>query len=285
MPTLFLFKALKMSLELLFNETHNLPNIPKVVQELIGNFNNPDINVDEISKKVQMDQVISAKVMRLANSARYGAGRSIPSIDSAIVMLGFDTLKTLIVASGVTGAFKDIPGFDKKQFWRNSFLTASICKLISKHTKVDAETAFTCGMMHNIGELLIHIVHEESAVKIDTLVESGENRAELQDEKYDYNYTQVGYGLAKRWNFPEEVLIGIRQQDNPLDFDDLSALAATIYLAKYLNKAFETDKEKEVIVSEFPNNISKLLNIDLLSFFEDVVELTEAEDDIDSLLN
>lgn len=274
-----------MSLELLFNETHNLPNIPKVVQELIENFNNPDINVDEISKKVQMDQVISAKVMRLANSARYGAGRSIPSIDSAIVMLGFDTLKTLIVASGVTGAFKDIPGFDKKQFWRNSFLTASICKLISKHTKVDAETAFTCGMMHNIGELLIHIVHEESAVKIDTLVESGENRAELQDEKYDYNYTQVGYGLAKRWNFPEEVLIGIRQQDNPLDFDDLSALAATIYLAKYLNKAFETDKEKEVIVSEFPNNISKLLNIDLLSFFEDVVELTEAEDDIDSLLN
>ena len=62
-----------------------------------------------------------------------------------------------------------IPGFDKKQFWRDSFLTASICKLISKHTNVDTETAFTCGMMHNIGELLIHIVHEESAVKIDKL--------------------------------------------------------------------------------------------------------------------
>ena len=276
---------LTMSLESLFNETHNLPNIPKVVQELIENFNNPDINADDISKKVQMDQVISAKVMRLANSARYGAGRSIPSIDSAVVMLGFDTLKTLVVASGITGAFKDIPGFDKKQFWRDSFLTASICKLISKHTKVAAETAFTCGMMHNIGELLIHIVHEESSVKIDNLVASGASRVDLQENQYGYNYTQVGYGLAKRWNFPEEILLGIRQQDKPLDFDELSSLSATIYLAKYLNEAFKADKEKEAILSEFPNDIAKPLNIDLLSFFEDVVELTEAEDDIDSLLN
>jgi HD-like signal output (HDOD) protein len=274
-----------MSLESLFNATHNLPNIPQVVQELIANFNNPDINVDEISKKIQMDQVISAKVMRLANSAKYGAGRSIPSIDSAVVMLGFDTLKTLVVASGVTGAFKDIPGFDKKQFWRDSFLTASICKLMSKHTSVDAETAFTCGMLPTIGELLIHIVHEESAVEIDNLVESGASRVELQDNQYGYNYTQVGYGLAKRWNFPEEVLRGIRQQDDPLDFDDISHLAITSYLAKYLNNAFKKKMEKEDILSEFPSEIAKPLDIDLLSFFEDLVELTEAEDDIDSLLN
>jgi len=105
-----------------------------VVQDLIKQFNDPHSNSDEISKKIQMDQVISAKIMRLANSARYGAGRKIASIDSAVVMLGIDTLKTLVVASGITGAFKDIPGFDKKQFWRDSFMSASISKLIAKHT-------------------------------------------------------------------------------------------------------------------------------------------------------
>jgi len=273
-----------MSLESLFNETHNLPNIPKVVQELIENFNNPDINADDISKKVQMDQVISAKVMRLANSARYGAGRKIASIDSAVVMLGFDMLKTLVVASGVTGAFKDIPGFDKKQFWRDCFMIASISKLVAKHTEIDPETAFTCGMMHNIGELLIHIVHEETAVKIDKLVESGANRVELQDNQFGYDYTQVGFELAKRWNFPEEILLSVRQQHNPNDFDEFSPLAAIVHIADYLNEAFKAEKEKEDILSGFPGDVAKPLNIDLVSFFEELVELTEAEDDIDDLL-
>ena len=103
-----------MPLESLFSETPNLPNIPRVIQTLIEKFNDPKSNADEISKNIQMDQVLSAKIMRLANSARYGAGRRIASIDSAVVMLGIDSLKTLVIASGISGAFKDIPGFDKK---------------------------------------------------------------------------------------------------------------------------------------------------------------------------
>ena len=274
-----------MSLESLLSETHNLPNIPKVVQELITNFNNPKVDAEDISKKIKMDQVISAKVMRLANSARFGAGRKIPSIDSAVVMLGFDTLKTLVVASGVTGAFKDIPGFDKKKFWRDSFMTGSICRLIAKHTDVDGETAFTCGMLHNIGELLMHIVHGETASKIDGLVSSGANRVELQENQYGYDYTQVSYELAKRWNFPDEILLGVRQQHAPNDFETFSALAAIVHIAKYLNKAFNEGKDKEEILSHFPTNVAKPLKIDLVNFFEDLVELANAEEDIDSLLS
>jgi len=273
-----------MSLASLFNETPNLPSIPKVVQELIKQFNDPNSNSDDISKKIQMDQVISAKIMRLANSARYGAGRKVASIDSAVVMLGIDILKTLVVASGITGAFTDIPGFDKKQFWRDSFMIASISKLIAKHTEADPETAFTCGMMHNIGELLINIVHGEAAVKISSLVKSGANRINLQENQFQYDFTQAGSELAKRWNFPDEIVNGIRQQSAPNDFDDYSAYASITHLADYLNEAFKAELEKESILSNFPIDIAKPLNIDLVSFFEELVELTEAEDDIEELL-
>lgn len=273
-----------MSLESLFKGSPNLPNIPKVVQELIKQFNDPHSNVDEISKKIQMDQVLSAKIMRLANSARYGAGRKIASIDSAVVMLGIDTLKTLVVASGITGAFQDIPGFDKKQFWRDSFMIASISKLIAKHTDSDPETAFTIGMMHNIGELLIHIYHEESAVKIDKLVESGANRIDLQDNQFGYDFTQAGSELAKRWNFPTEIVNGIRQQAAPNDFEEYSAYSSIVYLADYLNEAFKAEQEKQEILSQFPVDIAKPIDINLVSFFEELVELAEAEDDIEELL-
>ncbi|KZY42142.1 MULTISPECIES: HDOD domain-containing protein [unclassified Oleiphilus] len=273
-----------MSLESLFKGSPNLPNIPKVVQELIKQFNDPHSNVDEISKKIQMDQVLSAKIMRLANSARYGAGRKIASIDSAVVMLGIDTLKTLVVASGITGAFQDIPGFDKKQFWRDSFMIASISKLIAKHTDSDPETAFTIGMMRNIGELLIHIYHEESAVKIDKLVESGANRIDLQDNQFGYDFTQAGSELAKRWNFPTEIVNGIRQQAAPNDFEEYSAYSSIVYLADYLNEAFKAEQEKQEILSQFPVDIAKPIDINLVSFFEELVELAEAEDDIEELL-
>ena len=273
-----------MSLESLFKESPDLPNIPKVVQELIEKFNDPDSNSDEISKKIQMDQVISAKIMRLANSARYGAGRKIASIDSAVVLLGIDTLKTLVVASGVTGAFKDIPGFDKKQFWRDSFMIASISKLIARHTDADPETAFTIGMMHNIGELLIHIVHSEESVKIDKLVEAGANRIDLQQNQFDYDFTQAGAELAKRWKFPDVIIQGIRQQSTPNDFEEYSSYSTIVYLAEYLNESFKKEEDKKDILSNFPADMAKPINIDLVSFFEELVQLAEAEDDIEELL-
>lgn len=273
-----------MSLELLFTEAANLPNIPKVIQTLIEKFNDSGSNADEISKNIQMDQVLSAKIMRLANSARYGAGRKVASIDSAVVMLGIDALKTLVVASGVTGAFKDIPNFDKKAFWRDSFMIASICKLIAKHTNADPETAFTCGMMHNIGELLIHMAKPEQAVKIDQLVEAGAIRKDLQENQFAFNYADVSAELARRWNFPTEIVQALRQQIEPNKHEDYSPYSGIIFLAEYLNAAFKENKEPEIVLTEFPTEIAKPLNINLVTFFEALVELTKAEDDIESIL-
>ena len=199
-------------------------------------------------------------------------------------MLGIDALKTLVVASGVTGAFKNIDGFDKKAFWRDSFMIASISKLIAKHTNTDAETAFTCGMMHNIGELLIHIAHPEQSIKIDKLVEAGAVRTDLQENQFSYNFTEVSAELARRWNFPVDIVKALRQQATPNDFEDYSAYASIIYLANYLNEAFKANEEAEIVLAEFPSHIAKPLGINLVSFFEAIVELTQAEDDIEAII-
>jgi|TARA_R110001599_G_scaffold251423_1_gene451433 HD-like signal output (HDOD) protein len=274
-----------MTVESLFSETPNLPNIPKVIQSLIEQFNDPNSNSDEISKKIKMDQVLSAKIMRLANSARYGAGRKVASIDSAVVMLGIDSLKTLVIASGITGAFKDIEGFDKKAFWRDSFMIASISKLIAKHTDADPETAFTCGMMHNIGDLLIRIAYPEQAVKIDNLIAVGASRVDLQDNQFSCNFAEVSAELAKRWNFPADIVKAVRQQCAPNDFKSYSSYSGIIYLACYLNDAFRNNLEPETVLAEFPNDIARPLEINLVSFFETIIELTQAEDDIEAIIN
>lgn len=272
-----------MQYKALFDQIHNIPSIPKVVQELMDDFENEDTSPQDIGKKIQMDQSISLKIMRLANSARYGAGRKVNSIDSAIVMLGRDTLKTLVIASGVTSAFKEIPGLDKKAFWRTSFSIASIAKLIAKLAKLDGEMAFTCGMLHNIGDTLLYIVEPDKMTRIDTLVASGAVKSELQKSQFDLDYTDIGSELARRWNFPDEIVDAIRYQERPTENESQNPYAYTIKMACLLFSKIDNG-DREDILKDFPTDIAKELNVDLLEIQESLVELFEAEDDIEVFL-
>ncbi|MBV8679217.1 MAG: HDOD domain-containing protein, partial [Aquitalea sp.] len=131
-----------------------LPMVPKVVQELIESFHNTNINIDEISDKVGHDQVLTARVLRLANTARFGGSRRVGSLDDAVILLGFDNLRILVIASGITGATIGIPGFDMKSFWQRSFSMANTAKRLAKLAKLDAQLGYTCGLLSNIGELV-----------------------------------------------------------------------------------------------------------------------------------
>lgn len=95
-----------MDLKNLVDNAQKLPNIPKVVQELIESFGNENIKNEEIAKKVSADQVLTAKVLRAANSAHYGGNRKVGSVSDAVFVLGFNAVRTLVLASGMTGRLK-----------------------------------------------------------------------------------------------------------------------------------------------------------------------------------
>ena len=272
-----------MSVESLFNNVLSLPSIPKVVQELLDSFNSGTASADTIASNINKDQAFAAKVLRLANSARYGGGRKIASINSAVVMLGVAQLRTLVMASGVTSAFVDVPGLDKLQFWKDTFSIASICKMLAKHARLDPEVAFTCGMMHSIGELLIHVGEPEKAAKIDKLVSHGGNCVELQENMLSYNYADVGLELARRWKFPETIQDAIRGQIKPLE-GAFSPYAALIYIAVSINESDKKSIGADDQMAQFPMELAKKLNLDLDKVFDDWQSLKSEEDDIDALL-
>lgn len=272
------------SMQKLFDKALEMPSISKVVQELINSFNDPKTNIDVIAKKLRMDQALSAKVLRLANSARYGTGRKVASIDSAVVMLGFDTLRTLVVASGVTGAFRKVPNLDMKEYWRETFLVASVCKSIAKHAGLDSETAFTCGLMHSVGEVLLHITEPEIMSRIDNLVKEGANRLDLEQNQVGFDYAQVGEELARRWNFPDRVTRAVGQHARVIGLQDLDPYALVIHLARYLALSRLSDVPKQQILSDFPADLAQPLNMNMVALMEEMDRLLGQEDDIDQVL-
>lgn len=245
-----------MKLEELFEQTHKLPTIPRVVQELIDSFSQEDIDIETIAKKISLDQVITAKVLRLANSAHFGASRLVGSVNEAVIVLGFNTVRTLVVASGVTGAFVAIPGFDRKQFWSRSFRVANTARAFAKAVKFNPEIAFASGMIHNIGEMMIHIVAPEIAVKIDRFVESGGNRVLLEDNNIGFDYVMVGEELARRWNFPDEIQAAIKYQNDPTAQPKPSKLTGVLHLAIKLEEA-----GIEHPATEWPEGVLELLGL------------------------
>ena len=123
------------------------------------------------------------------------------SLDDAIVLLGFDNLRVLVIASGVTGATLGIQGFDMKAFWQRSFAMANAAKRLARLARLDPQLGYTCGLLSNIGELVLYVAVPEQALQIDKIVAGGADRVATERMLLGMDLTEVGAELARRWSF------------------------------------------------------------------------------------
>ena len=250
-----------MNVEYLFSKLKQAPVIPQLLQEMMTSFNQSNIGLDSIASKIAMDPVITARVLKMANSAAYSRGQDVESIAQAAVKLGLNKLRSLVIASSLTNNFQHENDFDIRDFWRNSFQVAQIAKAIASQTSLDPEVVFTCSLMHNIGELLIQsaLPEEESLVALSQA--QGQSRIEAQHAVLNFDFTDVGLELAKQWNFTDTFANAIQQQLDPLSFRQISDEAVLIRLAVFVNFATNAGVPVVMIVERFPQALAQHLNI------------------------
>ncbi|NRR30958.1 HDOD domain-containing protein [Oxalobacteraceae bacterium] len=251
-----------MKLEALFQNPTALPTAPKVVEELISSFDKASVSTEEIAKKLSTDPVLSAKLLRLANSAYYHVSRSIGTVEDAVLMLGFVTVRTLVISSGLVSGFKTVPGLDLKQFWRYSLYTAVSAKWIAKQTGENTDLAFTIGMMHAIGQLVIHSAMPEQAMALDKVAGPLDaRRIDAEQASLGYCFTHVGAELARRWKFPNTFSETISAFPDPLGGEEPNRLAAVVYLAAWRARAVESKLTDEEITSCYPTEVAAALGL------------------------
>jgi len=259
----------------LFKDVKQLPVLPILLLELMESFGDEEVNVEDIAKKVGMDQSISAKVIRMANSVAYRRGKEVESTSQAVIRLGFNQVRSIVVAATLSNVFPDTPSFDKNQFWQDTFTTASIAKALAKHTDINQETAFTCAMMHNIGELLLQILKPEECSLVAMAIELGEPRLSAQREVFGFDYSQVGAELAKHWDFSTIFCEAIEQQLDPLSYETPSQAAVLIRLSVFASFAWGANLPPEMIVARFPATLTEHIKLNkegLVDEFEGMVE-------------
>jgi HD-like signal output (HDOD) protein len=260
-----------MKLDALFQNPTALPTAPKVVEELISSFDKASVSTEEIAKKLSTDPVLSAKLLRLANSAYYHVSRSIGTVEDAVLMLGFVTVRTLVISSGLVSGFKTVPGLDLKQFWKYSLHTAVAAKWIAKKTKENTDLAFTIGMMHAIGQLVIHSAAPEQAMELDKVAGPMDaRRLDAEQASLGYTFADVGAELAKRWKFPVAFSETILAFPEPHHNGELNRLAAVVALAAWRARVDLAGLNEEEIAACYPVDLAEELGLEDNALIDDM---------------
>ncbi|MES2257278.1 MAG: HDOD domain-containing protein [Pseudomonadota bacterium] len=273
-----------MKLDALFQNPTALPTAPKVVEELISSFDKATVSTEEIAKKLSTDPVLSAKLLRLANSAYYHVSRSIGTVEDAVLMLGFVTVRTLVISSGLVSGFKTVPGLDLKQFWRYSLYTAVSAKWIAKKTKENTDLAFTIGMMHAIGQLVLHSAMPEQSMELDKIAGPLDaRRLDAEQASFGYTFADVGAELARRWKFPDTFGETISAYPDP-NSENFDRLAAVVHLAAWRARVEENKLTDEEIASCYPTDVAEELGLEPDALIDDMPPPSELSAGLEELV-
>ena len=202
----------------IFARLHQLPAMPVVVQEVMASFRNDNLDSAILAHKIAQDQGLSAKVLRVANSSFYGMPRKIGSIQDAVTVMGFNSVRSLVLSAGFVHAFPPVSHslFDRAAYWKRSFRVAHYAKALAQCMRQGQQTAFTAGMFYEIGQLVLDVCAPEQFANILQQQKTfGLDLVEVEQSQLGFDHIEVGAEMARRWNFPPEIEHVIRYWRTP----------------------------------------------------------------------
>jgi putative nucleotidyltransferase with HDIG domain len=210
-----------------------LPSLPLTVVALGEAVQDERCTVDRILAILSKDPSLSATLLRLANSALYGAEESVMDLRTAVLRLGFDAMANLGTGAAVIKTLKGGTHLDAVKLWQHSVavgLTAKgVCVLARRHGQ--AETAFLTGLLHDIGKIALDTCYPEEYTLVLQRVAEGAFFVDAEREVLGMDHTEAGSLLAADWSFPAAIVDVIRDHHEPKTDDFLSNL---IHLADLL---------------------------------------------------
>lgn len=215
----------------------DIATLPEVTLRIIKIVEDPKSTARDLHAIIKYDPPLSAKILKVVNSAFYGLPGQIASVDRAIVLLGLRAVKNIAIATSVTRLFKGVrpvTGFDPKELWRHSMAVGVTCRLIfQKKDKARAEEAFLAGLIHDIGIIVAFQAFADRFGDLITRVRD-ENLlwCQAEAEIFGVDHQMLGMGLATKWKFPMGLRAAIGYHHCPERVsEDNRLIAYAVYLA------------------------------------------------------
>lgn len=250
----------------------DLPVIPDVAIKIISMAEDSvDISFHELEEIIRIDTAITSKILKVANSALYAMQSEIKSLEKAISLLGFKTIKNLVLILSATSAFKtegNQPFF--KDFWSNSVLTAFYSREIAIYLrdKQVSEDVFLAGLIHRLGKVALYRNNPDYYKFIMDQQDDSAKQLELEQQYFDTNHKLLGAEILKEWSFPQIFIDCTREYGESNIISKYKREVIIVTLGDLMSKESILNKD---IISQLPpeNNWIKYLGIPLEEFLRE----------------
>jgi putative nucleotidyltransferase with HDIG domain len=237
-----------------------LPASPAIVSAVMGLTADLNASVEELGVVLAADATLTAKVLKLSNSSFYGRSRSVSSLREAILILGFYTLRSMVIASSTHSLYsrKDNAKFGQK-LWDHSLACGMASRMVARqirHSRI--EEIFIAGLLHDIGKMILGQklmgIYDQVVKEVE---KSGQCFHEVEFAKLGFNHAELGASVLDKWNFPRELVEGVQHHhliiDEPADIEISigSVVGYANQLAKQVAAGFEDPNSDDLTLHPF----------------------------------
>lgn len=242
-------------------QSGQLPTLPGVIAKIVEMVDNEHTTARQLGAEIAKDQVVSAKVLKLVNSGFYGFSQTISTIPHAVAMLGFDTVKSLVLSSGVLEMMDSaLPGL-----WDHSLACARACTFIAEEAELEApEEVSVIGLLHDLGKVVLSQTLADDFVRIRQRVERGNMlfvRSEL--DVLGCHHGEIGAWLLERWALPAKLTTPITDHHDFRPNRDHAQRTAAVHLADVLARAEGFGSGGDRLIPQLADGTLSTLGLDL----------------------
>lgn len=244
----------------IFAKLHQLPSVSAVIREVTDSFKDANVDSATLARKIARDQGLSAKVLRIANSPFYGLPRKVGSIQDAVIVLGFNSIRSLALSAGFMHSFPPSPDrlFDRHAYWKRSLRVAAYARALAQCLHQDQEMAFSAGMFHDIGQLVLDVcIPEQFARMLAQQKTSGQSLIEAEQSLLGFDHASIGAEMARRWNFPPEIEHASRYWRMP-SHEPFEPITDIVHVAVLLENGLSGD----ALINHLPEMLRDRMRLD-----------------------
>ncbi|MBJ2162936.1 HDOD domain-containing protein [Acidovorax sp. IB03] len=275
-----------MELNALLGQPAALPSLPRTVALLMNELAQREPSLRRLNLLFGSDPVLAARLLELANAPAHQLTRQVAGISEALVLLGSAPLQTLVSSATLGTAARAVQGINLQQFWRYSLHTAKLARSLAGVVFQNPTAAYTAGLLHGLGELLIHLGNPQKAQSMNTLVLPLDmRRGKIEQRILGYSYSHVSAALAQRWLLPQVVVDALQYQAAPFENTAYEPLAGVIHLAAWRVRGREAGLSERELAVTFPGEIGLMLGLDIdMVLQQDPIDWTVRPDAADYLV-
>lgn len=226
----------RVSIDTIVEAVNDLPMMPHIVVKIMELTEDPGATAQDIGNIISQDQSLTAKILRMANSAYYGYSRRIGTVTEAIVVLGFAAIRSLVLTASMSDLLnREVEGYalGPGELWNHSLGTAIAARWIARKTCYGKpEVAYTAGLLHDVGKVILNKHVKEAYV--DVLEEVQRARmpfCDTEDVILGFNHADVGGRVARKWKLPREIIEAISLHHKPGEAERDVELSAIVHVA------------------------------------------------------